>query len=100
MDDYIPQADADFNVWPFNIIDYLSENAAIWGIPAEVITALKAIQARWTAAYEKANNKQNRTATDVVTKNDARNDLNIAIRDVVQQWLVRNCSPKHNFRST
>lgn len=90
MADYIPQADAVLNVWQFNLIDYLSENAVAWGIPAEVVTSLRANQARWTAAYDKANNKQNRTAPDVVSKNEAHDDLIKEIRDVVQQWLVRN----------
>jgi len=90
MADYIPKTDAEYNVWQFNLIDILSENATAWGIPAEVVTSLKANQTRWTAAYDKASNKQNRTAADVVTKNEASDDFTKAIRDTVQQWLVRN----------
>ena len=90
MADYIPKTDAEYNVWQFNLIDILSENATAWGIPAEVITSLKATQARWTAAYDKASNKQNRTAADVITKNEAGGDFTKEIRDTVQQWLVRN----------
>ena len=90
MADYIPKSDAEYNVWQFNLIDYLEENATLWGIPAEVITSLKASQTLWTAAFDKASNKQNRTAADVVTKNEASNNYTKAIRDTVQQWLVRN----------
>ncbi len=90
MSDYIPKTDAEFNIWQINLIDILSENATAWGIPAEVITSLNAAQARWTAAYDKASNKQNRTAADVITKNEAGDDFTKVIRDSVQQWLVRN----------
>lgn len=90
MSDYIPKTDAEFNVWQFNIIDIVSENATAWGIPAEEITSLKAAQARWAAAYEKANNKQNRTAADVTTKKEVGGDFIKEIRNTVQQWLARN----------
>jgi hypothetical protein len=90
MADYIPQTDAEFHVWQFNLIDMLSENATTWSVPAEVITSLKADQTRWTAAFEKANNKQNRTAADVVAKNEVNAEFTKAIRDTVQQWLARN----------
>ena len=90
MADYITQTDAEFHVWQINLIDILSDNATAWGIPEEVITSLKATQTRWTTAYEKASNKQNRTAADVITKNEAGDDFTKEIRDTVQQWLVRN----------
>ncbi|MDD4991952.1 MAG: hypothetical protein PHR83_06955 [Paludibacter sp.] len=90
MSDYIPKTDAEYNVWQFNLIALLSENATAWGISAEVITSLKASQTRWTTAYDKTSNKQNRTTADVITKNEAGEDFTKEIRDVVQQWLVRN----------
>ena len=90
MADYIPKANAEYHVWQFNLIDILLTNATSWGIPEEVITALKAAQARWTAAFEKASNKQNRTAADVITKKEAGDDFTREIRNTVQQWLVRN----------
>lgn len=90
MADYIPKTDAEFHVWQFNLIEILETNATAWGIPEEVITSLKAAQARWTVAYEKANNRQNRTSADVITKNEAGDDFTKEIRDTVQQWLVRN----------
>lgn len=90
MADYIPKTDAEFNVWQFNLIQILLDNATAWGIPEEVIASLIAAQARWATAYNKASNKQNRTAADVITKNEAGDDFTKAIRDTVQQWLVRN----------
>jgi len=90
MADYVPQTDAEYNVWQFNLIKFLSENATAWGIPGEVIASLTVVQAHWTRAYDKASNKQNRTSADVVTKNEAGNEYTKEIRDTVQQWLVRN----------
>lgn len=90
MSDYIPSIEADLNVWQFNLIEFITANATAWGIPPEEVAALKASQARWTAAYDKASNKQNRTAADVQTKNDARASFTKDIRDMVQQWLARN----------
>ena len=57
MADYVPLTDADFNVWQFNLIEILSLNATAMGVPADVITSLKASQARWTDAYDKTSNK-------------------------------------------
>ena len=90
MADYIPRTDAEFYVWQFNLIDILVENATAWGIPPEEVTALKASQTRWTTAYEKANNKQNRTSADVITKDEAGEEYTKLIRNMVQQWLVLN----------
>ena len=90
MADYIPKTDAKYNVWQSNLIFIILENATAWGIPEEVVALLQAAQANWNAAYDKASNKQNRTLADVVTKNEAGDDFTKAIRDVAQQWLVRN----------
>jgi hypothetical protein len=90
MSDYIPKTDAEFNVWQFNLIEILLANATTWGIPEDVITSLKAAQARWKTAYDAASNKQNRTAADVLSKNEASTDFTTVIRDTVQQWLARN----------
>lgn len=90
MSDYVPKTDADFHVWQINLITILTELGLTSGMPEEVLTSLKANQARWTAAYEKANNKQNRTSADVITKNEAGEGFTKEIRDTVQQWLVRN----------
>jgi hypothetical protein len=90
MADYIPKANVEYHVWQFNLIDILSNNATAWGIPEEVITSLKAAQTRWTTAYDKASNKQNRTAADVVNKKEAGDDFTREIRNTVQQWLARN----------
>ena len=90
MADYVPLTDADFNVWQFNLIEFLSLNAMNWGVPQEVITSLRTLQMRWASAYDKASNKQNRTAADVITKDEASEDFVKEIRDTVQQWLARN----------
>lgn len=90
MADYIPKSDAEYNVWQMNLIKILSENATAWGIPTEVLSALKSNQDSWMSAFDKASNKQNRTSADVTAKNEAGDVFTKAIRDMVQQWLVRN----------
>ena len=90
MGDYVPKTDAKYDDWQFNLIEIIIENATLWGVPPEVVTSLKANQARWAAAYGKASNKQNRTSADVITKDQAGDDFTKEIRNVVQQWLVRN----------
>ena len=90
MADYIPSTDADFNVWQFNLIEFIVANATAWGIPPEDVASLQSSQARWAAAYDKASNKQNRTAADVQTKKDSKSSFTKDIRDMVQQWLARN----------
>lgn len=90
MSDYIPKNDAEFNLWQANLVDIISENATAWGISAEDVTNLKAKQTVWATAFEKASNKQNRTAADVASKNSAGDDFTKTIRDFTQLWLARN----------
>lgn len=90
MADYIPKNDADFHLWQADFVEIVATNATTWGIAAEDVTTLKAKQTVWTPAFEKASNKQNRTAADVATKNAAGDDYTKTIRDFTQQWLARN----------
>lgn len=90
MPDYIPQTDADMNVWQGNLLAIVEPNLTAWGIPTEDFSAVKAKQSTWTTAYAKASNKQNRTAADVSAKEEAGTDYKKTIRSFVAQWLANN----------
>jgi predicted phage tail protein len=90
MADYIPQTDAEMNVWQGNLIEIVEPNQTLWGITTEDFTALKAKQSVWTLSFAKASNKQNRTAADVLAKDEAGADYKKTIRSFVAQWLSNN----------
>ena len=62
MADYIPTSDSDFNVWQSNTLNEISPNLTAWGIATSSFQQLQALQTKWTNAYLKASNKQNRTS--------------------------------------
>ena len=74
MADYIPQNDADMNVWQGNLVEIIEPNLTAWGILAEDFATLKSKKTVWDTTYAKASNKQNRTAADVLAKDEAAND--------------------------
>ncbi|HEY5592116.1 MAG TPA: hypothetical protein VIK55_14010, partial [Paludibacter sp.] len=90
MSDYIPKSDADMNVWQGNMVEIVETNLIAWGILTEDFTVLKAKQSTWTTDYAKASNKQNRTAADVLAKDEAYNNYVGVIRPFVAQWLANN----------
>ena len=90
MPDYIPQNDADMNVWQGNLVAIVEPNVTVWGISADDFTVVKTKQSTWTTAYAKASNKQNRTSADVLAKDDAGDDYKKSIRSFVAQWLANN----------
>ena len=90
MPDYIPQNDADMNVWQGNLVAIVEPNLTAWGISSDDFAVVKTKQSTWTTAYAKASNKQNRTAADVLAKDDASDDYKKTIRSFVVQWLANN----------
>jgi len=90
MANYIPQNDAEFNLWQMSLTEIIEPNLTLWSIPADDYTALKAFQAVWNTAFAKASNKQNRTRADVQAKVDAREQFISKIRQFVAQWLTNN----------
>jgi hypothetical protein len=90
MSDYVPQSDAEFNLWQVNLTDNIDSNLTAWGILAEDFTAMGIFQNSWTTAFAKANNKQNRTSADVQAKDDARDAYEKSLRKFVAQWLANN----------
>lgn len=90
MADYIPQNDADMNVWQGNLVEIIEPNLTVWGILENDFAAVKSIQTIWDATYAKASNKQNRTAADVLAKDEAATEYKKVIRSFVAQWLANN----------
>ncbi len=92
MPDYIPQNDAEFNLWQSNLVSITEPNLTDWGISTDDFTALQTLQSAWTTTFGKASNKQNRTSADVQAKDDAREDYEKQLRIFVAQWLASNTS--------
>lgn len=90
MADYIPQNDADMNVWQGNLVEIIEPNLTVWGILENDFAAVKSKQTIWDATYAKASNKQNRTAADVLAKDEAATEYKKVIRSFVAQWLANN----------
>lgn len=98
MADYIPSSDAEFHVWQGNIIPIVQLSASAWGILAADLTSVVASQTTWITAFNKASNKQNRTAADVQAKEDARKAYEKALRNFVAQWLANNAKVANSDR--
>ena len=90
MPDFIPQNDAEFNLWQLSLTEIIEPNLTLWNINAEDFSALKASQAGWITAFAKASNKQNRTRADVQSKDDARDSFEKVLRQFNAQWLANN----------
>ena len=90
MNNFIPQNDAEFNVWQDNLAKEFTTGSTTWGIPEEDIAALVAVQTNWNTCYARANNKNNRTSADVQAKDDARAIYEKKLRSFIAQWLTNN----------
>ena len=98
MADYIPQNDADFNLWQTNLVSITEGSAEPWGIPEESMIPLKALQGNWEECFAIASNKQNRTSADVQAKEDARKAYEKDLRSFVAQWLSYNTRVSNSDR--
>ncbi len=90
MADYIPQNDAKMNLWQKNLVEIVESKVTVWGILADDFSLVKTKQVVWEAAFDKASNKQNRTAADVLAKDEAYDEYVAVIRPFVAQWLANN----------
>ncbi|MBP1640154.1 MAG: hypothetical protein H6Q17_1737 [Bacteroidetes bacterium] len=90
MPDYIPPGDSAFNVWQGNTMNQISSNLIAWFIADKNFQDLQTLQTKWSSAYLKASNKQNRTSADVQDKNDARYNYEKAIRSFLGEWITFN----------
>lgn len=98
MADYIPQNDAEFNLWQTSLMDITNSFAADWGISPEDLSALAGKQAIWADAFARASNKQNRTSADVQAKDDARESYVKDLRRFIAQWLANNSKVSNSDR--
>ena len=99
MGDYVPQNDAKMNLWQKNLIEIVESKVTEWGILANDLTLVKTKQLVWEAAFDKASNKQNRTAADVLAKDEAYDDYVSVIRPFVAQWLANNSKVSDSDRA-
>ena len=98
MSNYIPQNDAEFNLWQMSLTEIIEPNLTQWNISADDFTALKASQALWITAFTKASNKQNRTRAEVQSKDDARDSYEKVLRQFIAQWLANNAKVMNSDR--
>jgi hypothetical protein len=96
--DFIPRPDAEFNLWQASLVSIVQAAVATWGILPADLAALILLQTAWAAAFNKASNKQNRTAADVQAKDDARAAYEKALRQFVAQWLASNAKVPNSER--
>lgn len=90
MADYIPQNDAKMNLWQKNLVEIVESKVTEWGILDTDLALIKTKQAVWEPAFDKASNKQNRTAADVLAKDEAYDEYVAVLRPFVAQWLANN----------
>ncbi len=74
-DDYIPSADADFDIFQRQFITFVQPNidpGGSWGIPGNDFDPLLALQTTWDTKWAIAQDKDSRTSADVEGKDNAR----------------------------
>lgn len=90
MDTYLPQNDADFNIWQKGLLTITESQLEMWGIIPEDLNKLKPFQAAWDEAYAATVNKTERSSADVQGKVDARAAYEKELRKFYSAWLANN----------
>lgn len=85
MKDYIPDSEADFELWRISFDKYLKNNLAALGLTAGDIAALDALQTNWGNALNSFISAKAAFEAAVALKNDARQQYEDAIRAFVKQ---------------
>jgi hypothetical protein len=70
--DFIPRADAVFNVWQGNLVNKVMLNMGQWGIPPTALDAVLTAKARWEAAFVVADDPATRTSAAILEKQEAK----------------------------
>src|SRR5689334_19886518 len=83
MPDYVPSADADFDAWQQNFVDYVVANAAALNITPAQVTSLQGQQSDWVVKYPTSTSKQAEANAAVQGKNDCRSLYQDFIRSLV-----------------
>lgn len=77
---YIPQRDADFNVWARNFATLIAADPSAYGVSGPDSAALWAAYAGWNGALEAATNLSTRTAGVILAKNRAKGELLMIVK--------------------
>lgn len=96
--DYMPDKEGEFNLWQINFMTYLVANATAWGVPADVVTEAQGLQTKWTTAYAKSSNAQNRTRADTGIKNGAHKVYKKRLRSIVSEYVVNSSKVSNDDR--
>ncbi len=84
MADYIPAADAAFDSWGTNFVNYITANFAALGLAAADIVAVGTAQATWAVAYPALAAAQSAAQASRQTKDDTRMALETEIRSLTR----------------
>ncbi|MDX6693826.1 MAG: hypothetical protein QOF02_1429 [Blastocatellia bacterium] len=85
MPDYIPDSDADFDLWRSSFDKYLKDNLASLGLVAGDIATLNALQTAWGSTFGDYLSKRAQVDAALQAKTNSRLELEEAIRALVRQ---------------
>jgi hypothetical protein len=88
--DFIPGADAQFNTFQSVVVNSVEKNAELWLIPADVVTDVAALRAKWESAYSVVENPATKTSVAVQAKNSARNEYEKQLRMLLKSYITYN----------
>jgi hypothetical protein len=80
MPDFIPAADDDFHTWVTNLAAAVSSNPANYGETALTITDLTTAMGVWSVQWPNYTTAQATAASATAAKEDARDDVEAAVR--------------------
>ncbi|MDR0981953.1 MAG: hypothetical protein LBM07_01750 [Culturomica sp.] len=88
--DVIPGADAQFNTFQSVVVNAVEKNAELWLIPADVVTEIAALRAKWEAAYSVVENPATKTSVAVQAKKSARKEYEKQLRLLLKSYITYN----------
>ncbi|MDR2627269.1 MAG: hypothetical protein LBC40_04470 [Dysgonamonadaceae bacterium] len=87
---FIPEKDADFNLWVINFFLYLLGKYTVFNIPENAIEALQFLKSDWDTKYARAEAPATRTKATIREKTAARNTLEKAVRAFLLEYVTYN----------
>ncbi|MDR0982876.1 MAG: hypothetical protein LBM07_06520 [Culturomica sp.] len=88
--DFIPGADAQFNIWQGVWFNSIEKNAETWGIPSDVVLTTSELKSKWETTYSVVENPVTKTSITVQSKNVARKEYEKQVRMVVKYYIAYN----------
>lgn len=85
MADFIPQSDAEFDVWQGNFVTFASANLTALGLVAADLTPITAGQTAWASAFPAHTTAQAAAESARAAKDVARTDFVAVIRALVRR---------------